>query len=506
MGRDVAVPRVDDGEPGLRLVPRRQSHREKNQTAITEYRWLIELAASPMVHEMGSHLRDLLSTPDELGGRPRTQPYWAMALFFCSIPVFKSVSRTARNLRDPGLWAQVVAAAAPFMQDDEIPAPPVGPSRDHYQYVAKRLDALGDEVNEKFEELAADLFTRIHASVTSESGRRSNKPLRHTTLGMDGKVMESPQAHNVTERVDKRTGEVRPARLDPARGSWHEGGGKEVTIGNKFTFISGRLEFLQNSRIILGLDLLEPHGPGEAESFADLAKRTCARLPFINTAVVDGAMRGNAISDIQTHTGIAVVCPPRRKDRQHGGYPYGGTYYAGKRVPESAARQRAFAACSGHDLHAFAGALFEQRIASDGTATYQLLDRGQQKRERRSDGTWYFSAIHRLHCQETGQTHSWWESMTPIADDRAVKFNRNEYLRSHPITEPEHKTIYSYRSDTESFHAQLEQTFHKRRLPAWGAPRQRLVMIFTALSYNVWAEHAWRTEIQRQAHHPPTAA
>lgn len=508
-GRGTALPETGVeamSAPVPRLVPRRQTHREKNETAATDHEMLLAVASSPMVHEMGKYLRELLAPPNRVGGRPRSQPYWAMAVFLCSMGFYGSSSNAARHLRKPSLWKLVVDAAAPLIDGSDVPVTDKGPSRDHYMYLAKRLDDLGDDVSERFEELAADLFTRIHASVTGVGGHRSNKPYGHTTMGLDGKVFDSPQAHNLSERIDRKTGEVKPVRVDPARGSWHEGGGKEVVIGNKFAFGSSRLGWLQNARIIFGVGVPEHDGRGEAGSFVDLAKRACGRMPFLNTLVIDGAMRGQAISEIQMCTGAAVVSPPRRKDRQHGGYRFDGTYYAGKRLPDSASRRRAFADCGGHDLHAFAGSVFEANIASDGTMTCELVERGQEKRQRRPDGSWYFSAQHRLPCQETGSTHSWWESMTPTDDDRAAKFNRNEYLRNYPITGPDHKIIYRDRADTESFHAQVEQAFHKRRLPAWGAKRQRLVMIFTCLAYNAWAESIWRNEIERQTQDPPAAA
>ena len=62
------------------------------------------------------------------------------------------------------------------------------------------------------------------------------------------------------------------------------------------------------------------------------------------------------------------------------------------------------------------------------------------------------------------------------------------------------------RADTESLNAQLELAFHKQRLPAWGAPRQTVVVMLAALAENAWALHVWEREVSRQQAPPVRAA
>lgn len=215
-------------------------------------------------------------------------------------------------------------------------------------------------------------------------------------------------------------------------------------------------------------------------------------------------MRGTHINAIQTIAGLQVVSPPRRRTASGGGIKIDKTFYAGKPLPRSKARDRAFAQCDGHDLWAAAGGLHERIFAADGTETWQSVQRGQFKRQAKSDGSFQMLALHRLPCGD--QSHEWWEPLTHTAADRDVDFNRCEYLRALPIDDPGYQRAYGMRADTESFHAELEYAFHKQRLPAYGVHRQMLVLRGAALAQNAWALHVFHREHDKQQAPPGDAA
>lgn len=496
--------RADTKPAAPTLLARRQTHREKNLAAITEVPWLLAVASFPETHAMARSLEELLTPAHQTGGRPRNQPYWALVVLGMSLGIFGSVSNAARNLAVPEVWDMVVKAATPHLRADDIPPQLVGPNRDHWNYFAKRLEGQDADYLQLFAELSAQLLSRT--TLPPSDGPRSNRATRLTTLGIDAKVMNSPQAHQRTERVDKKTGEIRAVRQDSGRGLHSEGGKREKTQGCKFAFASTRFP-MHGMRIITGLEFVPPSGGGgEAAADVRLAKVAIGLTPQFNTLVIDGVLRARAIDDIQTCTGAAVVNRPHRRAVQNGGVVIKDIACEAKQPPLSDGRGRAFAGCAGHDLWGVAGAVYERIITADGSTHYSQVRRGQEKRQPGRDGKWEFRALHHLNCNETGDTHTWWEALTITEADRAAGFLRTGYLRSVPFEDPDFETIYGWRSDTESFHAQLEQTFYKKRLPAWGASRQTLVMMFTAMAHNAWTLHAWQRELANQNNPPDQAA
>ena len=98
----------------------------------------------------------------------------------------------------------------------------------------------------------------------------------------------------------------------------------------------------------------------------------------------------------------------------------------------------------------------------------ERVARRQTKRDRKTDGRWAFYARHTLTCRSTDGPHDWWEPLTPTHTDEVHKFNRSDYLRVLPPTDPDYSRVYGMRADTESLNAQFERAFYNRRLPAWG--------------------------------------
>ncbi len=457
------------------------------------------MAADPHTYVLGA-LVDSWTDPDQAsGGRPRKHPTWALVLFQQCISIFGSAVATQNALADRILWSVVVAEAGQHMPMDQMPS--TGPNRDQYYYFTRRLEP----------HLATYLLaqTKLGAIRATEVGLADPTTASVTKLGRmhtmsgDGKVFNSPQ-RTPKNRLDRTTAELRSGRIDSARGQYREGGSSEPVEGTKFAIVAIRSP-MAGHRVITGLRHVPPgDGRGEAGALIDLVIHSADRLPGLRALVTDGVLRGKHINEIQTRTGVQVLSPPTPRAVERGGSNVGGKGHQNRPLPFTGAQRKAFGKCR-HELFAVAGGVHERVITGDGSPDWLAVERGQTKRQQRSDGTWDVFVHHRLHCAGTGQIHSWWEPFTPTRSDRDSKFNRGEYLRLRARTDPDYARMYGMRQDAESLNAQLEHKFHRNRLPAWGLHRQTLVVLGVVLAQNVWALHVWLMEAIRQANAPPAA-
>jgi hypothetical protein len=228
----------------------------------------------------------------------------------------------------------------------------------------------------------------------------------------------------------------------------------------------------------------------------------------IHAVVADGALRGTHIAAIQAETGIAVISPPRRKDKKHGGIMIGAHAYAAHQLPSHRSRDRW--TCPGHDLWAAGGTIHERILLADGTTTWQEIPRGQVKRDRHQAATgktsWQLHAHYTLICHHGDVVHSWWERLTGTETDRQAHFNRSDYLRALPGHHPGYKQVYRMRQDAESLNNTLERAFYGQRLPAWGIPNQTIIVLLACLAQNSWALHTWQTAQPGPKRRQPEAA
>jgi hypothetical protein len=437
-----------------------------------------------------------------VGGRPPDYPDWCLILFGASIRIFDSASATARALADPVTWSDVAQATATLLGADAVSALPAhGPSRDHWGYFLKHR--LTPQVLQRLLTLQRDLaVARAHEigllnptdAVSAANYRREH------VVGIDGKVFDSPLRTLATERMNRRTGELRAIRQDPARQRYGEAGTDGLAWGTKFAIASVRSP-LANHRVILGL----AHFPadtdgGEGQVFTHLATDLARRSAGIQAFTADGAWRGTHLNTIQTATGCAVITPGRRLTSRRGGITIGAHSYAAQPLPWSRRRAKREAACGGHQLWAAAGTLYEQTILVDGTSNYTELVRHQTKRENalRKDGSrkFQFYARYTLPC-DGHEPHDWWEPLLPVRSDKTARFNRGEYLRILPTSSERHLRLYGMRQDTESLNAQLDRAFYGRRLPAWGVHNQTTVVLL-ALAENAWARQVWLQAVADQ--------
>lgn len=471
----------------------RQTQRERAATTGTALARVRAIAADPHIYQLASAIEDANQFSSAHGGRPRHYPDWALVIYGACIRIFGSASATGRILQDPYVWNVMRTEASRVLgRDATADLPAVGPSRDHWAYFLRSRfdeDVMGPVI-----ELQRSLGME-RASDLGLLGEPDRVPVgsykRENVVGIDGKVFSSPVRTLETARVNRRTGELRPVREDPARERYGEGGVEGVVWGTKFAIASVRSP-QANQRVILAIEhFTSSTEGGEGQVFAHLAAELATRSPGIHAFTVDGAWRGKHLKEIQASTGCGVITPPRHQAAKRGGITVGRRSYAAQPLPWSRRRAKREEACGGHQLWAAAGTLFEQIIDVEGNSNFVELHRHQTKRDttQRADGTrtHQFYARYSMRCPRTGTTHDWWEPLLPVASDKTNKFNRCEYLRIVPALSPEHQRLYGMRQDTESLNAQLERAFYGQRIPAWGVHNQTVIVLLAAIAENAWA-------------------
>lgn len=471
----------------------RQTQRERAATAGSALARVRAVAADPQVYQQADVIEHANTVPREHGGRPRHYPDWCLVIFGACIRIFGSASATARALQDTYMWHMIITEATSILGPDATEnLPSTGPCRDHWSYFLRsRLDTQAlQALIEMQRTLGFERAREIGLLAESDRVPVGNYK-RENVVGIDGKVFSSPVRTLETERINRRTGELRPVRQDPARERYGEGGVEGIVWGTKFAIASVRSP-QANQRVILAIQhFSSASSGGEGQVFATLAAEIAEHAAGIHAFTVDGAWRGKHLKDVQAGTGCGVITPPRRLAAKRGGITVNGRSYAAQPLPWSTRRAKREEACGGHQIWAAAGTLFEQVIDVEGNSTFVELHRHQTKRDttHRTDGTQthQFYAHYSLPCPRTGTIHSWWEPLLPIATDEANKFNRCEYLRIVPALSPEHERLYGMRQDTESLNAQLERAFYGQRIPAWGVHNQTVVVLLAALAENAWA-------------------
>ncbi len=83
--------------------------------------------------------------------------------------------------------------------------------------------------------------------------------------------------------------------------------------------------------------------------------------------------------------------------------------------------------------------------------------------------------------------------LTTTKSDATHGFNRADYLRVRPPTDPDCTRIYGMRADNESLNAHLERAFTTGACPAWGLHNQTVMVPLATPAQNAWARLTWRS-------------
>ncbi|RLU94587.1 hypothetical protein CTZ27_17870 [Streptomyces griseocarneus] len=433
------------------------------------------LASSPDVYELA---RTLPSRPEGGPGRPNQFPDFVWVLFAGMTGIFGSARKTAAAMTDPVYWHLIREGVARCLGPAEALAlPPRGPSRNQWNYHSRRLHTQLPRMQETFRDLAA--AQALAAGYAHDDGHHPIAlPPRERFVVGDGTVVASPLRKTATRKAKKKRKAKTPdqpvrrrkSRRDPGAG-WHYEGGEEEdgghpVFGPKFVHLSVRGD-RPLSRIILDMRYQPPGGGygGEAAIAVTMTTDAVRRLPGLLGVCWDGALRGKH-RDTLMKAGLQVVSP------QHDG------------IQPRRLDPITTCPCSRqHDLWAQDGAVHEAEILDTGDLHRTRCPILRPERRGRTGRTRWYHLI-RLSC---GNAHRIRLDTTP--DDTRREFNRAEHLRQHPPDTDGYIHCYRWRPDAESLNAQLDATLWNRRMIAYGAAQQTLIMLGFAIAQNALTRH-----------------
>lgn len=308
-------------------------------------------------------------------------------------------------------------------------------------------------------------------------------------LHADGKVITPLfRAKPGDTKLDKTTGEIRPAQFETDAALHFQGDG-ETAWGTKFVIVAARNHDV-HGRIILDVAWVPKHGE-EAKTAMECFTRLAPLVSGAQGVIYDTALRGVHHQTLLRDLGLlpvnrvtaakADVNQPRRKD---GRREEKSSRVETKTItlPNGAARDV--------ELYARGGAVGIGQLTEAGDLNFEALTRVRTHRNQDKSGKyrWYndYRLPHHLGAGVvTVRLHG-----TP--DDAARKLNRTENVRPIPPTDPDFARLYPRRNDAESINRNLDDTLWLRRAHSVGHARQHLNLLGYALMVNGLALHRHR--------------
>ncbi|MEU9034632.1 hypothetical protein AB0D45_06915 [Streptomyces sp. NPDC048352] len=437
----------------------------------------------PLLYE----LAELLPPPSNVGC-PREYPAIVYMLLTALTPVAKSKRAAVGFLTSPQEWRSVRAHVRRHLGRRAAAALPLSPpSRNQYQdAVDKLLVPSSDLLEEAFRTHAARQALE-QGLFPSDAPKVWSRPERRQLLVGDATVPRAISKSRKPETIDD-SGKARSHRVDPAARTYYENGEKQKrqVRGSKWFFASGRSDGYWN-RVILSFAHV---AGGEYEDEAAVAVRQFVLLkdvlPDCMGIVYDGALRG-VHRDTLARYGLLAI------NKQHGSVK--PVFYEHLKVCRS-----------GHELWCSDGRIAESVSLDDGTRI--LAPVPISKLEHRlgiSKSRWYH--VLRVPCRYGDHTYRVPVGITTTPDDRVLRaigtgkrvksdsergFHRAELLQQIPQSTLAHQRVYPYRADSESVHAQFDQSLWNRRMVAYGIERQKIFVLGFALSQNATSHQIHR--------------
>ncbi|MFI0242749.1 hypothetical protein [Streptomyces sp. NPDC016845] len=453
--------------------------------------------------------------PGPRRGRPPHYPPYIYLLFCALRGIHGSARYCAGDLQDPAVWDTIRDGVAHHLGHDEAARlPERGPSRHQWQHAQRALlIPRREELGETFADLALAQAQR-QGLLPADARRSWSNPDRHQLIAGDGTVAKSPTLSTTPFSVDPVTGEIRSHRVDPAS-SWQQEGstdhdtsasaapeatagtgndtGKEkgmMILGSKFVVFSTRHRgyfrrvFLRYAHV--------PHGypGGEAAIALELACAILDAAEGCMGVLYDGALRGMH-RDVIARRGRLLI------NKQHKG------------AKPLYIRTLNFGRCR-HELWSNSGRVHVRAFLDDGTST--LVPLPVDKLERRSSThthRWYHLLT--IPCPRGPHKHREAVGVTTTSGEREMGrsdtetgFHRAEHLLQIPDDTAVHQNLYGGREDTEAGFSQFDRSLWNRRMIAFGAEAQSLVMLGFLLAQN--ATSAARYQEDPTYSDSPTAA
>ncbi|MEU3006586.1 hypothetical protein [Streptomyces sp. NPDC007020] len=479
------------GDPVPRTIRKKAARRALESDLRTVSRRVRDVAWFEDIYRLTAALD---TTGGPRVGRPPAFPAYVYLLFLALRGIHGSARYCAGELRDQAVWDEIRKGVAHHLGKDEARRlPETGPSRHQWQHAQSTLLIPRlEELAETFADLA--LAQALRQGLLPPEARRSwSSPGRHQLIAGDGTVAKSPTLSTVPYSVDTKTGEIRRHRIDPASSWQKEGGGKRdeedapttagvkdpknsrdsdgtMVLGSKFVVFSTRHRgyfrrvFLRYSHV--------PHDQEGGEAAVAL-KLACAILDAAEGCMgvlYDGAFRGMH-RDVIARRGKLLI------NKQHKG------------AQPRYLRTLDYGRCR-HELWSKRGRAHERVFLDTGTTS--LLPLPVRKLERRASAhahRWYH--LLSVPCPRGAHEHREPVGITTTPGERddgqsdtETGFHRAEHLLQIPDGTATHQHLYGGREDTEAGFSQLDRSLWNRRMIAFGADAQSLVILGFLLAQN----------------------
>lgn len=449
----------------------------------------------------------LQAPPGPRRGRPPHYPPYVYLLFSALRGIHGSARYCAGDLQSPSVWEAIRSGVAHHLGSDEAGRlPEAGPSRHQWQHAQRTLlIPHREELSETFADLA--LAQALRQGLLPADARRSwSSPQRHQLIAGDGTVAKSPTLSTTPFSVDPTTGEIHRHRVDPAS-SWQKEGGADRTgkdgdnstptppaaaangeskrgegkekdkddkgvsvLGSKFVVFSTRHRGYFRRVFLRYAHVPHNHPGGEAAVALDLACAILDAAEGCMGVLYDGALRGMHRNVIARRGRLLI-------NKQHKG------------AKPLYIRTLDFGRCR-HELWSNSGRVHESVPLDDGTST--LIPLPVDKLEQRSSThthRWYHLLT--VPCPRGPHKHRESVAVTTTAGERdegrsdaETDFHRAEHLLQIPDDTAVHQDLYGGREDTEAGFSQFDRSLWNRRMIAFGAEAQSLVMLGFLLAQN----------------------
>jgi hypothetical protein len=447
-------------------------------------------------------LADEIPTSDlERGGRSRLYPDHMLLAYEALVSVYRSARQVEAELKHPVVWnfmQRVVKARFPRDHSKWLPHKPM--RRHHYLYGRNRYLARQDILERLMtvhQKAASEQAVDI-GLVDPEGPGSWTHPHLTRMLYADGKVVTPLfKAQRGENKLDKKTGELKNLRYEPDAGLHFEGTG-ETAYGTKFVMVAVRSSD-ERGRMILDFDWVPKPG-GEASVAMDCFIRNAPLVPGAQGIIYDTALRGIHHQKLLRELGLMLVNKvtaaekgsnkPRRREGQR---VEKSVHFEDKEValPDgSVVRLKLFAR---------GGAVGVVEFTDTGETVFKELIRKRTHRNRDKNGQYRWYNDYALPAEYGGGNIT--VRLHANDSDKARKFNRTENIRPIAPTDPDFKTIYARRNDSESINRGLDDTMWLSRAHSVGHARQTVNLLGYALMVNglTLLEHRRRQEQIEQA-------
>lgn len=453
--------------------------------------------------------------------------------FQALLGVFPNQAAVLRELRDDailrrallrglaehsdGLAVNVIQLAAARNRDDGLPSR--GSWQRFLDLVETATQGNVEPVREQFRVASLLLALAMgHFNPARESTVLTD-PDPRTFATADGTVIKSPTDNTATVVYDQVRGEARTKRVDPSRGSHHEGGqsdeGHGVSVaGTKFVMLHSHGPAWQDTITLdLAHDSEQRPGRGRGQAgdhsevelslgmFYRLAEREIVDedgttvAPYVAGLVYDKALRGVHAQQLAQQGYIAVAdhvrLPAEDGESERSPARYGEMDVQVIRcdnLPELEPGQPGHV----HTLVAMRGRIYERHMTADGSELREPARQRPQRRRRANGVTWYREV--EIDCPYGDEGHTAFIPILPPplrAGERHRRDTRErgEYLRIFAWGEETYNKVKAHRPVAENRNSILDGILPFKRIGGYGPFRQTMFLLGYYRGRNILAQH-----------------